>query len=77
MPPCIAPGRGVFRLTFQGIEKRQRNATLAGKITGCVNFPKGLIEMRFPVLLLFTVLVATGRWTGHAAEPSLVITIGG
>jgi mono/diheme cytochrome c family protein len=74
MPPCIAPGRGVFRLTFQGIEKRQRNATLAGKISGCVGVAKGLIDMRFPMPLLFGVLVATAHWAARAAEPSLVIT---
>jgi len=58
------------------IEKRRQNATLAGKITGCVSLPKGLIEMRFPMLLPFAVLVATGQWAARAAEPSLVITSG-
>src|SRR3569833_1035276 len=33
--------------------------------------------MRFPMLLLCAVLVATGHRTAHAAEPSLVITVGG
>jgi len=33
--------------------------------------------MRFPMLLLCAVLVATGHRTAHAAEPSLVITSGG
>lgn len=37
---------------------------------------KGLIEMLFPMLLLCAVLLATGHWTAHAAEPSLVITSG-
>lgn len=35
------------------------------------------MEMRFPIRLLFAVLVATGQWTSHAAEPSLLITRGG
>ena len=30
--------------------------------------------MRFPIGLLFAVLVASGQWTARAAEPSLVIT---
>jgi len=33
--------------------------------------------MRFPIWLLFAVLVATGQWTVRAAEPSLVITSAG
>ena len=33
--------------------------------------------MRFPIVLLFAVLVATGHWTARAAEPSLAITSGG
>lgn len=58
-------------------KKGQRNVTPACKIAGCMSLPKGLIEMRFPMLLLFAVLVATGHRTASAAEPSLIITSGG
>lgn len=59
------------------IEKKAAECDTRGQDQRLRKLAKGLIDMRFPMPLLFGVMAATGHWAARAAEPSLVITSGG